>query len=169
MNPFSDMADRVVKALTKAKPPALTSALERAKAKAATGEEMTEEEFKAYDAWTSAEQAKNFDNQLQPAPRIMAAEQTVEGSGIDKTLAERGSRYGSFVDNSRVFADLMGTFRNSPAWKEGHIDMVHEHALSNIATKLARLLTGDPNYDDNWRDIAGYATLMVRICNGEKA
>lgn len=92
----------------------------------------------------------------------------VPKTDVTHTLAERGSRYGKFSDNSRIFADLMGTFRNSPAWREGRIDMIHEHALSNIATKLARLLTGDPDYDDNWRDIAGYATLMVSILNGEE-
>ncbi|OYW77677.1 MAG: hypothetical protein B7Z37_03040 [Verrucomicrobia bacterium 12-59-8] len=42
-----------------------------------------------------------------------------------------------------------------------------KHALGNIATKLARLLTGEVMYFDNWRDIAGYATLMDKICNGE--
>ena len=33
-------------------------------------------------------------------------------------------------------------------------------ALDLIATKLARIITGDPDYSDNWHDIAGYATLV---------
>jgi hypothetical protein len=35
-------------------------------------------------------------------------------------------------------------------------------ALEQIATKLARLLTGDPNHADHARDIAGYAELLAR-------
>lgn len=31
-----------------------------------------------------------------------------------------------------------------------------------IAHKIARILNGDPDYDDSWVDIAGYATLVVK-------
>jgi len=34
-------------------------------------------------------------------------------------------------------------------------------ALEMIAHKIARILNGDPNYADNWIDIAGYATLVA--------
>lgn len=105
--------------------------------------------------------------EVQRATSPLVAEQPIEGSGVDAVLAQRGSRYGAFTENSRIQCDLMGTFRNTPAWQEGRIEMHHEHALSLIATKLARLLSGDPNYDDNWTDIAGYATLMAKICRGD--
>lgn len=100
------------------------------------------------------------DDGTRPAPSLPTT--------IDATLAQRGSRYGKFTDNSEVFAQFMRMVYDSPAYHEGRLDAVHMHALSNFATKFARLLTGDPNYDDNWRDIAGYATLMVAICNGEE-
>jgi len=29
-----------------------------------------------------------------------------------------------------------------------------------ILHKIARILNGDPEYSDNWHDIAGYATLI---------
>ena len=29
-----------------------------------------------------------------------------------------------------------------------------------ITNKMARIVNGDPNYIDNWHDIAGYATLV---------
>jgi hypothetical protein len=29
-----------------------------------------------------------------------------------------------------------------------------------IFCKITRILTGDPNYTDNWHDIAGYAKLV---------
>jgi hypothetical protein len=31
-----------------------------------------------------------------------------------------------------------------------------------ITHKISRILNGDPNYDDSWRDIAGYAMLVVK-------
>ena len=35
-------------------------------------------------------------------------------------------------------------------------------AITMIANKLGRVINGDPYYDDSWRDIAGYATLVVK-------
>ena len=34
-------------------------------------------------------------------------------------------------------------------------------SLELIANKLARILNGDPMYDDSWRDISGYCTLVL--------
>jgi hypothetical protein len=37
---------------------------------------------------------------------------------------------------------------------------VQRQALTVIADKIARILTGDPDYADNWHDIQGYARLV---------
>jgi hypothetical protein len=42
-----------------------------------------------------------------------------------------------------------------------------KEALEMIAHKIGRILNGDPNYDDSWRDIAGYAELIVKQLNGK--
>ena len=34
-------------------------------------------------------------------------------------------------------------------------------ALIMISHKLARIVNGDPHYDDSWRDVAGYAQLVA--------
>jgi hypothetical protein len=34
-------------------------------------------------------------------------------------------------------------------------------AMEMIAHKLARIINGDPDYHDNWADIAGYAKLVA--------
>lgn len=86
---------------------------------------------------------------------------------IQATLDQRGSRYGKFADNSLIFAQIMQIVDESPVAKDNRLNPTHRHSLSMMATKLSRILTGDPNYDDNWRDIAGYATIMVDICNGK--
>jgi hypothetical protein len=39
-----------------------------------------------------------------------------------------------------------------------------QEGLDLIMTKIGRILTGDPDYKDNWHDIAGYAKLVERAC-----
>lgn len=41
-------------------------------------------------------------------------------------------------------------------------------ALDMIAVKISRILTGDPNCVDHWKDIAGYATLVEKELQGHK-
>jgi hypothetical protein len=90
---------------------------------------------------------------------------------IENTLAERGNRYGDFTDHARLCQDLkdvMTTFavvQNTPnsvavhfPW--GELPATHKQALEVIADKIARILSGDPNYADNWHDIQGYAKLV---------
>jgi len=42
------------------------------------------------------------------------------------------------------------------------LSAVQEEALNMIASKLARITCGNPDEPDHWRDIAGYAELVVR-------
>lgn len=78
---------------------------------------------------------------------------------IQSTLEERGSRYGTFIDNACVAQDLKQVLRE--AWDEDNITSIHKEALEMICHKMARIVNGDPNYIDSWHDIAGYATLVV--------
>ena len=80
-------------------------------------------------------------------------------SDINETLAERGSRYGSFADQGRIEQNIKRAMQDSPNWATLPDDS--KSALEMIATKVSRVLKGDPEYDDSWRDIAGYATLIV--------
>lgn len=77
---------------------------------------------------------------------------------IDKTLAERGSRYGEFPDHSRITQNLKRAMQDSPKWQSLTDDQ--KEALEMIMNKIGRILNGDPNYADSWHDIAGYATLV---------
>jgi len=79
-------------------------------------------------------------------------------SKLDDTLAERGSRYGDFTDHARVAQRLQTTMRDESGWQA--CSDVQRQALTVIADKIARVLTGDPNYADNWHDIQGYAKLV---------
>ena len=87
---------------------------------------------------------------------------------VDDTLQERGARYGDFADHARIAQELQDTMRgaanpfgggnNSREW--ARLSAVQKQALTVIADKIARILSGDPNYADNWHDIQGYARLV---------
>lgn len=86
---------------------------------------------------------------------------------IQDTLDERGTRYGNFEDHAQIAQRLQDIFRSTPNWTGDLAKGIHpmeddaKQALTTIADKIARILNGDPNYDDNWRDISGYATLIL--------
>lgn len=83
---------------------------------------------------------------------------------IDDTLAERGARYGDFTEHARVAQAIQAVMHSTGELNSGRgwyaLDDVKRQALTVIADKIARILTGDPNYADNWHDIQGYAKLV---------
>ena len=82
---------------------------------------------------------------------------------VDDTLRARGARYGSLEVNGHVAQNLKAQFRTTPNWNSLGVDQ--QEALDVIASKIARILTGDSSYSDNWHDIAGYARLVDnRLC-----
>lgn len=92
-------------------------------------------------------------------------EPTVANS-VEATLAQRGSRYGDFTDHAELCQKLKDAMMTMSvpdnggmlAWNK--LSDVQKQALEVIMDKVARILTGDPNYDDNWHDIQGYAKLV---------
>lgn len=89
-------------------------------------------------------------------------------SDIEKTLAERGARYGDFTDHARLAQALQQVMhgRQEPFVHDGwdRLSSDKKQALTVIADKIARILSGDPEYTDNWHDIAGYAKLAEDRC-----
>jgi len=82
---------------------------------------------------------------------------------INKTLTERGGKYGSFADNARIAQELMGVLETAPNYNK--LAMTHKEALHMICHKMARMVCGDCMYADNPHDIAGYATLLEEWMN----
>jgi len=82
-------------------------------------------------------------------------------SDVQATLDERGARYGDFTDHAKAaqgLCDHMKNVKGGEGWNR--LDAVKRQALTVIADKIARILTGDPTYGDNWHDIQGYAKLV---------
>jgi hypothetical protein len=77
---------------------------------------------------------------------------------IQDTLAERGSRYGKFIDHATICQNLKDVVYVAPNY--GRLAADQKQAIDVIFDKIARVLNGDPNYVDNWHDIQGYAKLV---------
>jgi hypothetical protein len=80
-------------------------------------------------------------------------------------ITERGNRYGKFKDGAEIMQSLKDTMRDIDGWN--NLTASQKEALDMIQHKIGRILNGDPTYDDSWKDIAGYATLIVNELNGE--
>ncbi len=77
-----------------------------------------------------------------------------------KVLEERQKTYGDFEELSYRKVRLLSTVGNMPT-------EAMAEALSQICTKLSRI-SHTPKHVDSWRDIAGYATLIVNILEKEQ-
>ena len=80
-------------------------------------------------------------------------------SDVKDTLAERRNMHGDFQLGSAVAQSIKDALdchqdKFSPAQRE---------SLDQIATKMARIVCGDPNIIDHWLDIEGYARLVRNI------
>jgi hypothetical protein len=97
---------------------------------------------------------------------------------IEKTLEERGSRYGKFSGHAEITQALKrvmnGTSTELKTQKKVELQLKwanltdsQREALEMVAHKIGRILNGDPNYDDSWVDIEGYVHLVVQELRGE--
>lgn len=99
---------------------------------------------------------------------------------IETTLAERGARYGAFIGHAAITqvlksaaqGTLLETLNNeafladveasqkalAEKWKNLRPDA--KEAIEMIFHKIGRILNGDPDYDDSWRDCGGYSKLV---------
>lgn len=100
---------------------------------------------------------------IGPLPYVPAA----PSANIDGTLTERHSKYGSYVDQCSITQDLKTIMHCSTNWAVLPADM--KESLDMIASKISRILNGDPSYVDSWHDISGYARLIEkRLQEGDK-
>ena len=73
-------------------------------------------------------------------------------------LAEREATHGNFAATALIAQRFKDVSKNTPNWS-GNLTDVQRESLEAIFTKLARILSGDPNHPDAWDDIEGYARL----------
>ena len=85
---------------------------------------------------------------------------------VTETLGLRENRYGEFRNVSETSQWLKDIMRGGASWKG--MEPFMQESLDLIANKLARIVNGDPFYDDSWHDIGGYAKLVeIEIAKGK--
>lgn len=84
----------------------------------------------------------------------------VKNVNIEQIIEERGKNYGSFDDVAAMSQQLKAVLLDTNTQLKPH----QKEAGEMICLKLARIFAGcNPDYEDNWRDIAGYAVLGGRL------
>lgn len=83
--------------------------------------------------------------------------QAVKGETGADTIKARESVYGPFSVHAKAEQDIKKAMTSQPGWQ--YLNDVQKSAAEMIVHKLARILNGSADYDDNWHDISGYATL----------
>lgn len=78
-------------------------------------------------------------------------------TAVDSVLDQRQGTHGDFSDNADIADAIQTIMQGAPNWKA--LSSVQRQALTNISSKISRILSGDPNYADNWVNIQGYAKL----------
>jgi transposase len=92
---------------------------------------------------------------------------TPPDTNVDAVLAERGARYGNFIDQARIAQQLKNVAHTFAMQQGKTFDVDQAEAIDMILSKLARILNGDPHYADSWIDIAGYAKLVADRLEGK--
>jgi hypothetical protein len=73
---------------------------------------------------------------------------------LETTLLNRGDRYGPFDGQAKITQDLKTVIADHLDARGKALADDQQEALDMICSKIARIVNGDPDYDDNWIDIA---------------
>lgn len=85
---------------------------------------------------------------------------------VTETLDQRENRYGDYKDVSATSQWLKDIMHAGGSWNA--MEPYMQESLDLIANKLARIVNGDPFYDDSWHDVGGYAKLVeIELAKGK--
>lgn len=85
---------------------------------------------------------------------------------IKDMLNEREQTHGNFAYTAMSSQDIKQALHGSINWES--LTDIQKEALDNIASKMARIVAGNPCTVDHWKDIQGYAELAIRSMEGQK-
>lgn len=114
------------------------------------------------DQATSEEQSaeKGNSTQAEQYPRVAAKPfQSAAGQIVEETLATRDSTHGDARTQFRVAQRIKEAFRNSPNWDD--LPDYAKESLEMKATKISRILCGNPLHMDHWVDDSGYSQCAI--------
>ena len=79
---------------------------------------------------------------------------------INDILDEREKTHGDFADVAGVYSLIKSAMADGV---HSNVDPRFEASLDMIAMKMARIVCGNPNHIDSWRDISAYSQLIVKF------
>ena len=105
---------------------------------------------------SAAERVAREDKWRDAHSRTPAVEAPV--SHMDAMLEEKNSIHGDFTEDARTAQALKYVMRQGKNWEDMPPWM--REALEQMQTKVARILSGDFNHPDHWKDLQGYPRLV---------
>jgi hypothetical protein len=103
----------------------------------------------------------------EPKPgEFIEVEGQLSAPELNAILDARAQQYGSFMRSSDTAIKIKRVMHMTIAQGDAHLFPDQLQALDMIATKIARILTGNPSHIDSWVDIAGYAKLVADRLQG---
>jgi hypothetical protein len=78
---------------------------------------------------------------------------------IIELIIDRQKTHGRYEVQSTMAQKMKGIFQDAPNWDR--LSAAQKESLHMIAAKIARILCGNPQCVDHWRDCCGYAQLIV--------
>jgi len=78
----------------------------------------------------------------------------------NQVLNERGKTHGDYAKTAEIAQVLKVVVRGYMEENKAEFSQTQCESLDLICTKVARILSGNPNEPDHWKDIAGYANLV---------
>ena len=85
--------------------------------------------------------------------------QSIEPVAGATVIADRQATHGDFAVTARIAEALRAEMQDMPNWLL--MRDVQRSALGMMAVKIGRIGSGDADCIDHWRDLAGYAQLVV--------
>lgn len=101
----------------------------------------------------------NWFDTVTIGPTIGTTIQREVPTDVHHVLHARGQQYGDYETMANVAQALKDLLREAAA--AGTVAPYQWESLELICTKMARIVCGNPNHEDSWTDIAGYAKLVA--------
>ena len=76
----------------------------------------------------------------------------------DPILVAKEKTHGNYIENAQIVQALKFIMMDTAGWNR--LTSYEAESLHLIATKIGRILSGQPHHKDHWDDIAGYAKLV---------
>jgi hypothetical protein len=82
----------------------------------------------------------------------------IEGQAV---IEEREATHGDYRSQAFFAQRVKEEMHGQGGWAK--LTAPQKETLEMIAVKMSRILHGNPNEPDHWRDISGYATLITNL------